>query len=359
MRKPYSRYRSAPPVTVAMVTFNSGKFLRQAIESVLAQDFEDFELVISDDCSRDDSWEIANSFGDRRIRACRNEINVGEYRNRNRALALSRGKYLFFLDGDDILYPHGLGAMVRAMERFPGAAMASAIAPCEKFVFPLELAPREFYLSAFTGPNVLANDFTQIFFRADALKAHGGLDLRYRSGDTQIQLALGMRSSVVLIPNGMAWWRRRSGQASEAIRHNGESVKERWQYCIELLGDPACPLSAVEKRVARHNLTRLVLRHSLRLASRGQWEDAARIAFTTGFPIGEWTALLRNYDQSYLADVTGDDPVRAGRPPVAVPASLSRQEAVWQWKPERASISAASAGLASRHAARASQVASS
>src|SRR6476619_6358466 len=162
MRRPYSPYRSQPPVTVAMVTFNSGKFVREAIESVLAQDFEDFELVVSDDCSRDDSWDIVKSFGDRRIRAYRNQINLGEYRNRNRALALSRGRYVFFLDGDDVLYSHGLGAMVRIMERFPRAAMASAIAPCEKFIFPLELTSAQFYRCAFMGPNVFANDFTQI-----------------------------------------------------------------------------------------------------------------------------------------------------------------------------------------------------
>src|SRR5258706_6333730 len=101
----------APLVTVAMVTYNSARYLTEAIESVLAQEFEDFELLICDDCSRDDTWQIASRYDDPRIRAVRNEFNMGEYQNRNQALRLARGKYVMFLDGDDFLYPHGLGFM--------------------------------------------------------------------------------------------------------------------------------------------------------------------------------------------------------------------------------------------------------
>jgi hypothetical protein len=197
------------------------------------------------------------------------------------------------------------------MEQFPRAAFASCLAPSEKFIYPVELDARQFCLCAFLGPAVLANDFTQIFFRTEALRAVGGFQGRYRSGDTQIQLILGMRSHVVLTGGGLAWWRQHPGQASEAIRNNGVSVKERWQYCMEVLGDPACPLTGSEKATARHNLSRLVLRHALRLASRRQFHDSLRIALTTGIRATEWRCLLRDYQFPYLSEVTGEKPIRA------------------------------------------------
>src|ERR1039458_6787046 len=98
-----------PKVTVAMVTFNSAKYVAQAIESILAQDFSSFELLICDDCSTDQTWAIIQGYVDTRIRAIRNDKNIGEYANRNQALFRAEGKYLIFIDGDDYLYPHCLG----------------------------------------------------------------------------------------------------------------------------------------------------------------------------------------------------------------------------------------------------------
>lgn len=311
MRSP-RRYATTPLATIAMVTYNSGPFVREAIESVLAQDCDDFELLVCDDRSTDDTCEIAASFADRRIRVVRNDTNLGEYRNRNKALALARGKYLMYLDGDDLLYPHGLSLMARNMERFPDAAFASGLTPCEKFVYPVELTPRQFCSCAFLGPNVLANDFTQLFFRTEALRSLGGFDLRYKSGDTYVQFALGMRRNVLLIGGGLAWWRKRRGQASETIRATGKGIAEMWRYSRELLEEPGCPLTADEKAMARENLSRLILRQSARLLLHGQFLDAWRLALRTGLPIGEFRCLFGPYDRPYLSAVTGERPIHLG-----------------------------------------------
>lgn len=306
------RHVTTPLATVAMVTFNSGEFLREAIESVLSQDFDDFELLICDDCSVDDTWEIANSFADRRIRTVRGGSNVGEYRNRNNALSLARGRYLMYLDGDDILYPHGLGLMVRSMEQFPEAAFASGLSPCEKFIYPVELTPRQYCSCAFFGPNVLANDFTQLFFRTQPLRALGGFDLRYKCGDIRIQYALGMRCNVLLVGGGLAWWRKRRGQASEPLRDSGRAITEMWRCSRELLEDPICPLTDAEMTMSRENMSRLVLRQSIRLLLRGQVRDAGRLAFETGVPVAEIRCLFGPYEKPYLRTVTGEHPIRLG-----------------------------------------------
>ena len=76
--------KTAPLFTVATITYNSSKWVRDAIESILNSTFSDFELLISDDCSSDNTWEIIQTYQDPRITAWRNEQNLGEYANRNK-----------------------------------------------------------------------------------------------------------------------------------------------------------------------------------------------------------------------------------------------------------------------------------
>ncbi|NHQ61162.1 glycosyltransferase family 2 protein [Chlorobium sp. BLA1] len=105
-----------PYVTVAIPMYNNGRFISETINSVLAQTFTDFELLIYDDQSTDDSYEIASSFMDRRIRLFRNEENLGPEGNWNKAISKVKGKYVKLLCGDDILFPHCLEKQVSAFD---------------------------------------------------------------------------------------------------------------------------------------------------------------------------------------------------------------------------------------------------
>ncbi len=306
----HSSFRSAPAATIAMVTYNSAKYLREAMDSVLAQDFDDFELLICDDGSNDGTWEIATSYRDRRIRTVRNDTNLGEYLNRNKALGLACGKYLMYLDGDDYLYPQGLGFMVGMMRQFPSAGFAAALPPCEKFIYPVELTPREFCSCAYFGPIVVANDFTQLFFHTETLRNFGGFDKRYRTGDTYIQYALGMHYQCVLISAGQAWWRRRPGQASEGLGQSGLGLSETSRYCRELLANIDCPLGRREKAIARANLSRMVLRNAAKRVLRGQVHDALDMVVDAGIPLQEWRYALSRHQAPYLDEVTGENPIR-------------------------------------------------
>lgn len=107
-----------PIVSVLMTAYNREKFLAEAIESVLASTLANFELIIVDDCSTDSTVAIAQSYAskDARIKVFVNEINLGDYNNRNRAASYANGKYIKYWDSDDIMYPHCLQVMVSAME---------------------------------------------------------------------------------------------------------------------------------------------------------------------------------------------------------------------------------------------------
>ena len=92
-----------PLVSVITVTYNSEAYVRDAIESILASSYVNFELLIQDDQSVDSTWTIIGEYKDTRIKAVRNEVNIGEYPNRNRALERVTGKYVLFIDGDDMI----------------------------------------------------------------------------------------------------------------------------------------------------------------------------------------------------------------------------------------------------------------
>ncbi len=112
---------TVPLVSVLITVYNRERFLAAAVDSVLAQTMQDFEAIIVDDGSTDGSVEIARNYAarDNRIRFFRNEKNLGDYPNRNRAASLATGKFLKYLDSDDILYPHSLTIMIEAMRAHP------------------------------------------------------------------------------------------------------------------------------------------------------------------------------------------------------------------------------------------------
>lgn len=302
----------SPLVTVAMVTYNSQSFVSEAISSVLAQDFRDFELLVCDDHSTDQTWKLIEGFADRRIQAVRNEANIGEYPNRNRALELARGKYVIFIDGDDYLYPHGLGFITRMIEAFPKAGFAAGQPASDKFIYPVELTPREYCLCQFLGPNITGSDFTQLLFRTASLRAIGGFDPRYRTGDTHVQFRLGMGENCLLINNGFAWWRPYPGQASEILIRDRWGTAELARYGREVLQHPDCPLSAAEKRIAMANVCRPLLRGVAHYLRKGRVVLAARLLRSAGIPPAEWALACGQPRRRYLGNVDGRNPVKLG-----------------------------------------------
>src|SRR5687768_8103613 len=101
-----------------MTVFNRENYLKEAIESVLDSTFTNFELIIVDDCSTDNSVAIAKKYAanDQRIRVYVNEQNLGDYPNRNKAAGYATGKYLKYVDSDDKIFPHTLEVMINGME---------------------------------------------------------------------------------------------------------------------------------------------------------------------------------------------------------------------------------------------------
>ena len=106
-----------------MPAYNASLFVAQAVESILGQTFTDFELIIVDDASSDDTLDVVSRYTDPRIRIFRNEKNLGVVGSRNRGTAEARGAYLAPFDADDVSLPTKLAKQLALLERFPGLAL--------------------------------------------------------------------------------------------------------------------------------------------------------------------------------------------------------------------------------------------
>lgn len=115
----YSTGDSRPRVSVLTTSYNYGRFIGETIRSVLSQTYASWELIIVDDCSTDDSWEVIQQFDDPRIRAVRQERNQGACAAYNMALRLASGEFIASLDSDDVFVPEKLAVQVAFMDAHP------------------------------------------------------------------------------------------------------------------------------------------------------------------------------------------------------------------------------------------------
>lgn len=115
-----------PLVSILIPTYNRPEYLRRAVESCLAQIYPNYEVIITDNSTNDESARMAAAWNYPRVRYFKNQGNVGPVASSNRAVSLSSGQYIKFLMDDDLLKPRCLELMVKALEENPTAGVAMA-----------------------------------------------------------------------------------------------------------------------------------------------------------------------------------------------------------------------------------------
>jgi len=113
-----SNYEYKPLVSVALTTFNGGQLIKEQIDSLLNQTYQNFEIVISDDGSEQETIDILNSYivADDRIRWLRSPLELGYRKNTENAVSLCKGEIIFLCDQDDTWYPERLDLHVEAYQ---------------------------------------------------------------------------------------------------------------------------------------------------------------------------------------------------------------------------------------------------
>lgn len=119
---------TSPTVSVIMAAYKGAALVGETIRSVIAQSFTDWELVIVDDCSPDNTLEVLRGFDDPRIRVLAAPINQGPVKTRNAAMAVAKGRYLAGLDQDDVCRPERLARQVAYLEDHPDVVLVATAA---------------------------------------------------------------------------------------------------------------------------------------------------------------------------------------------------------------------------------------
>ena len=284
-----------PLVTVLMTAYNRERYIAAAIESVLRQTCADFELVIVDDRSADGTVEAAQAYArhDRRVRVVVNETNLGDYRNRNHAAHLARGRFLKYHDSDDVMYPHCLATMVALLAAEPSAGFALSNAgywiggPC-----PMLLTPRLCYQREFLGQGLFMCGPSSALLRTAVFHEVGGFPERGAGSDYLFWLWTCTRVNVVLVPGDLFWYRVHAGQE---IRDE----RAAWDYvaiapeCWRALAAPACPLTPEERDRARRNLVATLIKLTYRDVRHRRWRLARHRLRSLALSPLEWLRYLR------------------------------------------------------------------
>lgn len=212
-----------PAVSILMTAYNRENFIGDAIKSVLASTFTDFELIIVDDKSTDRTAKIASEYAkkDPRIQVHINDINLGDYPNRNRAASFAKGAYIKFVDSDDLIYPWGLQILVATMEAHPtaGYGLCSIEQDAER-IFPFQLSPEEAYLRHYRGKYIFHKAPLSSIIRRSAFRNVQGFSGARMIGDMELWHRLSSKYPVVLMPHGLVWYRDHSGGESQIVRDN-------------------------------------------------------------------------------------------------------------------------------------------
>jgi glycosyltransferase involved in cell wall biosynthesis len=294
---------STPAVSVLMTAYNREPFIGAAIESVLAQRFRDFELVIVDDCSRDRTREIAEDYArrDARIRVLVNDHNLGDYPNRNRAAQHARAPLLKYHDSDDIMYPHCLEVMVAAMNAAPQAAAGfSSGHTWPGGACPMVLSPDQTFAREFLGTGVFQCGPGGAILRQSALADIGGFRTVGAHSDYLTWFDLARRFPIALISGDLFWYRVHDAQElhnARAARDYANLNGEVWKA----IGSDGCPLCGPALACARRNQTYTVVKQLMRDFKRADFSLAAYRVRHAGLTPLDWLRYLRPPQRSALA----------------------------------------------------------
>ncbi|HEY9362654.1 MAG TPA: glycosyltransferase family A protein [Chitinophagaceae bacterium] len=243
-----------PLVSVLMTAYNREKYIGEAIESVLASSYQNIELIITDDCSKDQTFEIATAYAniDKRVKPFLNQKNLGDYPNRNKAASHASGKYIKYLDSDDLIYPYSLEIMVYAMEKFPEAGLGLCAMQGNK-PLPILLTSREAYLEHFFGGSHFDRAPASSIICKKCFDKAGGFSGERMIGDMQLWFKLSRYNPIVKIQRDLTWNREHEGQESKS--NYAKSYNELTKKVIEdALLHPDCPLTETDKINVRSHL---------------------------------------------------------------------------------------------------------
>lgn len=230
-----------------MTSYNREDYIAEAIESILASTYSNFELIIVDDASSDETVKIAKKYerSDKRIKTYVNDENITQFPNRNKAASFAKGKYVKYMDSDDKIYDWGLEYCVGVMENYPRAGMGIFRAKNkvnEKYLSSKEAVNKHFFENSFLniGPS-------GIILNRKAFEMAGYYNPNYGvPSDMYFNIKMASLFPVVLLEKEFFYYRTHKGQE---INNRYSYLLNSYPYMRDILKFPELPLSNEKKAI--------------------------------------------------------------------------------------------------------------
>ena len=241
-------------ISVIITCYNRVAFIKDAIDSVLKSTFTDFELIIVDDNSTDGSKDIIAEYEkvDERIKVYFNASNLGQFKNRNYAASLATGKYIKYLDSDDLIYEHGLELFYRYAINYPNvAAVVCSDLLHDVKPYPIVFTPYVSYKKFFIDTGFPTVGPSAILFNKKCFDEVNGFPQdAYVGSDIELLLNLCTKNNILVIHSGLIWYRKHEGQALNIGIKNNEYVLNNFNRLLNFLKISECPLTLEDRKYA-------------------------------------------------------------------------------------------------------------
>lgn len=292
-----------PGVSVCIPTYNYARYLPRAIESVLAQTYDDFELIVSDNASTDDTQEVLSRYSDPRLEAFRNERNLGLFANFSRCLELASADVVKFVCADDWLDPAYLARTMPVLARNRDVALVTTDG------FFVDEQGRTFGLSTPEfegGPVVRAADAlrtqagslnvigmpSSVLLRRAAVEAAGGFDPRFApASDVHLWLKLLSRWDIGWVSEPLCYLRVHTSKEHGFGNDPSESTFLSWE---DVAARPGSPIDARTLDTALYAEAERSLIHAVALLGTARPRRALRILRFTGRHV-RWRRVLPRF----------------------------------------------------------------
>jgi glycosyltransferase involved in cell wall biosynthesis len=248
-----------PEISVLITSYNRANLICETIDSVLNQTFKSFEIIISDNCSTDNTMEVLKKYEhSEKVRIYQNDSNIGQFPNRNKAASYAKGKYLKYLDSDDLIYPWGLELLHKMMEQFPEAGWGlCSFSQVKEKPFPFLLSPKQAYEFHYFRNGIFNRAPLSSIIKKTTFEAAGGFRDISMAGDFEMWHRLALHHPVLIMPDGIVWNREHEGQEVQAyikFMFQYEEVQKHFFQSTE------CPLDLQQKQQVKKRRTKKILK---------------------------------------------------------------------------------------------------
>ena len=264
-----------PLVSVLITSYNREWYIEEAINSVLAQTYKNFEIVIVDNCSTDGTRDIIERYKDNeKIRIYFNENNIGQFPNRNKAASLAKGELLLYVDSDDTIAPDAIEYVVKSFRQFPQADFATLYKDDDiKEVVMIDshtVINKHFFDKSilYIGPGGTA-------ISRELFQKTGGFPSSYGPAcDMYYNIKMASNAKVLLFPYNYLNYRRHEGQE---INNSFPYLYDGYRYFDDIMHLPELPLNQEERKyLAKKNKRRFIVNLSKFILKGGSLKNASK-----------------------------------------------------------------------------------